>query len=43
MRAFGISIDRQHSQVIHCAFEMEEDADRFARAMKARLVDDYAG
>jgi len=41
--AFSVTINRQHGQSVHCAFEMEGDAARLAGAMKAQPIAKYPG
>lgn len=41
--AVSIVINREHGQAVLCSFELKEDADRLARAMKARRIDKYPG
>ena len=37
--AYAVSINRQQGLAMHCAFEIETDADRFAASMKAVPLD----
>jgi len=41
--SFSVVINRQSGQSVHCAFEIKEDADRLAGAMKARRIEKYPG